>query len=26
VAVRQARSGTIETREQEAYVRGIKHG
>jgi ADP-ribosyl-[dinitrogen reductase] hydrolase len=26
VAVRQARSGTIETREQEAYVRGFKHG
>jgi ADP-ribosyl-[dinitrogen reductase] hydrolase len=26
VAVRQARSGTIETREQEAYVRAIKHG
>ena len=26
VAVRQARSGTIETREQEVYVRGIKHG
>jgi ADP-ribosyl-[dinitrogen reductase] hydrolase len=25
-AVRQARSGTIETREQEAYVRAIKHG
>jgi ADP-ribosyl-[dinitrogen reductase] hydrolase len=26
LAVRQARSGTIETREQEAYVRAIKHG
>ena len=26
VAVRQARSGTIETREQEAYVRAISHG
>ena len=25
-AVRQARSGTIETREQEAYVRAISHG
>ncbi|MEH6585196.1 MAG: cyclin-dependent kinase inhibitor 3 family protein [Halioglobus sp.] len=25
-AVRQARSGTIETREQEAYVEAIKHG
>ena len=25
-AVRQARSGTIETREQEAYVQAIKHG
>ena len=25
-AVRQARSGAIETREQEAYVREVKHG
>jgi len=24
--VREARAGTIETREQEAYVRAIKHG
>jgi hypothetical protein len=25
-AVRQARAGTIETGEQEAYVRALKHG
>ena len=25
-AVRLARPGTIETREQEAYVRAISHG